>query len=130
LFYIFLSLPITLIELEFILLSLPNSIVGETGLDGFHYSTNPLTNKQQLSCSLDQQTLSFRYHMILAYNLNHPISIHAVQCFGPLLQLLSEDKHYMFVYNNVIESLQYYNDTLQSICLIFPTVQRLVRQNK
>jgi Tat protein secretion system quality control protein TatD with DNase activity len=75
-------------QLESVLLSNRNSIVGETGLDGFHF--DPQTN--DLVSTMETQVEAFRLQMELAARLKRHVSLHAVQAFGPLLETLSSLK--------------------------------------
>lgn len=72
-------------QLEDLLLSNSDSIVGETGLDGFHF--DPVT--KDLVSSMEKQVEAFRLQMELAARLKRPVSLHGVQAFGPLLETLS-----------------------------------------
>lgn len=82
------SPPRWLFQMETLLVEHPHSIVGEIGLDGFHY--DPHT--RQLACPMDTQVEAFRLQMELAARLQRPVSIHTVQCFGPLMETLSRLK--------------------------------------
>lgn len=75
-------------DLEETILTNPDSIVGETGLDGFHF--DPSTNN--LTSPMENQIEAFRLQMELAARLQRPVSLHSVQSFGPLLNTLSELK--------------------------------------
>mmetsp|Transcript_8071 Transcript_8071/g.11572 ORF Transcript_8071/g.11572 Transcript_8071/m.11572 type:complete len:287 (+) Transcript_8071:301-1161(+) len=66
----------------------PNSIVGEIGLDGFHFC--PKT--KELVAPMDYQVDVFEQQMILASQLKKPVSLHAVQCWGVLSQSLAKLK--------------------------------------
>jgi len=82
--------PCWLEEMRNQLVSNPDSIVGEIGLDGFHFDgTKP---DRELSTPMDQQVEAFSLQMRLARELQRPVSIHTVQCFGPLAQCLGELK--------------------------------------
>ena len=80
--------PKWLQQMETLLTENPNSIVGEIGLDGFHF--DPKT--RQLSCPMETQVRAFELQMQLAARLRRPVSIHTVQCFGPLMNSLSHLK--------------------------------------
>lgn len=82
--------PIWINPLRDALLSTPNSIIGEIGLDGFHFVHNVDNNTKELSSSISNQLIAFRYQMILGYQLHRPVSIHCVQCYGTLLSILNE----------------------------------------
>jgi len=75
-------------KLTYHLETTPNSIVGEIGLDGFHFC--PQT--KELVAPLDYQVDVFEQQMILAHQLKKPVSLHAVQCWGVLSQSLAKLK--------------------------------------
>jgi TatD DNase family protein len=72
-------------ELEYRLAETPHAIVGEIGLDGFHFDANT----QQLTSSLEDQKQAFLEQMELAAQYDRPVSIHTVHCFGTLFESLS-----------------------------------------
>lgn len=82
-------------RLEELLVLHPNAIVGEIGLDGFHYyyekEEGESNNQQQRKtvCSMNRQNQVFSWQLELAAKLNRSVSIHVVQAFGPLLECLS-----------------------------------------
>ncbi|CAB9504654.1 TatD DNase domain containing [Seminavis robusta] len=80
------SLPTWIQELEALLVANPHAMVGEIGLDGFHF--DPTT--QQLTSPMERQVEAFRLQLELAARLDRPVSIHTVQCFGPLFAVLSQ----------------------------------------
>lgn len=82
------SYPLWISQLEEKLLSNEGSILGEMGLDGFHF--DPVT--KQLTSPMEKQIAAFRYQLELAARLQIPVSIHAVQCFGHLMEILSDVK--------------------------------------
>ena len=82
------SLPRWVQAMEEYLMATPNSIVGEIGLDGFHF--DPIT--KVLVSPMEKQLEAFRYQLELAARLERPVSIHAVQCFGPLMETMSRLK--------------------------------------
>lgn len=63
----------------------PQAIVGEIGLDGFHF--DPHT--QELTSSIESQQKAFMDQMELAARYDRPVSIHVVQCLGALFESLS-----------------------------------------
>jgi len=75
-------------ELEDRLQTNPNAMVGEIGLDGFHF--DPET--EELTSSMERQVEAFRLQMELAARLARPVSIHTVQCFGPLFDAIHQIK--------------------------------------
>lgn len=80
--------PRWLSDLEEVLLAHPRAIVGEIGLDGFHF--DPQT--RELTCPLERQLEAFKAQMLLANKLERPVSIHCVRSFGPLFEVLSSLK--------------------------------------
>ena len=78
--------PQWLNSMEQYLQSDPSAIVGEVGLDGFHF--DPITN--ELVSTMDDQVHALELQLQLARKLQRPVSIHTVQCFGPLMTLLSK----------------------------------------
>ena len=82
------SLPAWLVEMEENLIATPGSIVGEIGLDGFHF--DPHT--KELTSPMEKQVRAFALQMELAGRLQRNVSIHTVHCFGPLMNTLSELK--------------------------------------
>ncbi len=76
-----------------------HAIIGEIGLDGFHFhhphnnATTPPQQKRQLVSTMEDQVHAFMLQMQLAHCLQKPVSIHCVHSFGPLLQCLSKLKH-------------------------------------
>lgn len=81
-------LPRWLTELEHKTTSTPEAIVGEIGLDAFHF--DPLT--KNLVSPVDKQVQAFRLQLELAARQERPVSIHCVRCFGPLMETLSTVK--------------------------------------
>jgi Tat protein secretion system quality control protein TatD with DNase activity len=75
-------------DLKAKLMAEPHSIVGEIGLDGFHFDNVT----RELTSPMDLQVKAFRYQLELAFQLKRPVSIHAVQCWGPLMEALSTVK--------------------------------------
>jgi TatD DNase family protein len=82
------ALPRWISEIEERLTSTPESVVGEIGLDGFHF--DPVT--RELTSPMDKQLEAFKLQMELAARLQKPVSIHTVQCFGHLMEALSQWK--------------------------------------
>ena len=62
--------------------------MGEIGLDGFHF--DPKTG--DLTSSIEEQVKAFELMMGVAVRQDRPVSIHAVQSFGPLMESLSRLK--------------------------------------
>ena len=66
----------------------PTSHVGEIGLDGARY--DPIT--KDLVCPMEEQVLSFEAQMHLAADRGLSVSIHAVRCWGPLMDSMRNIK--------------------------------------
>jgi Tat protein secretion system quality control protein TatD with DNase activity len=79
------ALPRWLVEVEDMLVTYPHSIVGEIGLDGFHFDRAT----GGLKAPMAKQVEVFRLQMELAAKHQRPVSIHTVQCFGVLMDTLS-----------------------------------------
>ena len=91
------SQPKWICDMEDLLIQHPQAIVGEIGLDGFRYKPSSQTTQQQqkeLLCPMEKQVLAFEYQLRLAAKLQRPVSIHTVQCFGPLMDVLSKLKKF------------------------------------
>ena len=82
------AVPKWIARMEYMLRSSPQAIVGEIGLDGFHF--DPQT--KDLVSPMEKQIVAFQLQLELAAKLNRPVSIHAVRCFGPLMEVLSKAK--------------------------------------
>lgn len=79
------TVPKWIRNLEDLLTTNPTAIVGEIGLDGFHFDPD----SKELVSSMDKQTEAFRMQMEIAARLKRPVSIHTVQCFGPLFDTIN-----------------------------------------
>ena len=66
----------------------PSAIVGEIGLDGFHFDPD----SGELTSPMEKQVEAFRLQMELAARLKRPVSIHTVQCFGSLFESITQIK--------------------------------------
>ena len=77
--------PQWIARLERSLLAHPHAVVGEIGLDGVRF--DPVT--RELVCPLDRQVQALTLQLQVAARLRRPVSLHAVQCFGALLDTLS-----------------------------------------
>jgi Tat protein secretion system quality control protein TatD with DNase activity len=75
-------------ELEQLVRTTPGAVVGEIGLDAFHFDGET----GELTSSIENQVKAFEAQMEIAARLRRPVSIHAVQCFGPLMVALSKLK--------------------------------------
>lgn len=75
-------------DLETLLVQHPHAIVGEIGLDGFHFNAQT----GELACAMDRQVEALTWQLQVAAKLQRPVSMHTVQCMGPLLQLLTKLK--------------------------------------
>jgi len=102
-----------LTELRQRLIDHPNAIVGEIGLDGARWraapgddndgsnTNNPDNNaawkyqKRMLSCPMNLQRRAFEQQLVVATELNRPVSIHVVQAWGELLDSLSNVRELM-----------------------------------
>ncbi len=80
--------PAWLTAMEQLLLQNPCSIVGEIGLDGFHFDGKT----RKLVSPVEKQVEAFRLQLELASRLKRPVSIHCVRSFGPLMETLSKVK--------------------------------------
>jgi Tat protein secretion system quality control protein TatD with DNase activity len=80
------GVPRWLRELEDRILQNPNAVVGEIGLDGFHF--DPVT--KDLVSPLDRQEEAFALQLELAGRLGRPACVHCVRSFGALMRALSE----------------------------------------
>jgi Tat protein secretion system quality control protein TatD with DNase activity len=78
-------LPRWIIELEHELVNNPQAIVGEIGLDGFHFDYET----KELKSPMETQIEAFRLQLELASRLERPVSIHSVRSYGPLMDTLS-----------------------------------------
>jgi TatD DNase family protein len=72
-------------ELEHKLRQYPQSVVGEIGLDGYHYDFDT----RELTSPMEQQVAAFEAQLRLAHKLQRPVSMHAVQCWQPIMTTLS-----------------------------------------
>ena len=82
------SQPLWITQLERLIKDTPEATVGEIGLDGFHFDPDT----QDLTSSMEKQVEAFEAQMMIAARHQRPVSIHAVQCFGPLLTSLAKLK--------------------------------------
>ncbi|KAI8850274.1 hypothetical protein BC829DRAFT_425189 [Chytridium lagenaria] len=79
------ELPRWLRKLESLLLAKPTTFVGEIGLDGI--ATYPNSN---IKYDMDHQLLIYAAQFDLAARLQRCVSVHAVQCFGKVLDFFRE----------------------------------------
>mmetsp|Transcript_13443 Transcript_13443/g.17535 ORF Transcript_13443/g.17535 Transcript_13443/m.17535 type:complete len:350 (-) Transcript_13443:147-1196(-) len=108
--------PTWLHDMEQYLQSDPAAIVGEIGLDGFHF--DPVT--KDLVSSMEGQVQAFELQLQLAHDLQRAVSIHTVQCFGPLMETLSTfkkqkqlpPKHYFHAFGGKVGTV----DQLLALC--------------
>jgi Tat protein secretion system quality control protein TatD with DNase activity len=82
------QLPKWIVDMETRLTSTPGAIVGEIGLDGFHF--DPIT--EDLVSPMEKQVEAFRLQMELAARLGKPVSVHGVQSFQQLMEVLAQLK--------------------------------------
>lgn len=66
----------------------PHAAVGEIGLDGHRFHPQ----SRNLVSSMDDQVQAMEAQMRVAHSYQRACSIHAVQCWGPLMTLLSKLK--------------------------------------
>jgi Tat protein secretion system quality control protein TatD with DNase activity len=66
----------------------PLAHVGEIGLDGARYEIDPDTNEKTLVSTMESQIEAFEAQMHLAADMNRSVSLHAVRCWGPLMDSL------------------------------------------
>lgn len=66
----------------------PHAAVGEIGLDGHRYHPQSRT----LVSSMEDQVQALEAQMRVAHSYQRACSVHAVQCWGPLMTLLSKLK--------------------------------------
>lgn len=82
------GVPLWLQDLEDLVKSTPEAIVGEIGLDGFHFDGET----GELTSSIDDQVKAFEAQMEIAARLQRPVSVHAVHSMGPLMMSLAKLK--------------------------------------
>mmetsp|Transcript_10141 Transcript_10141/g.15497 ORF Transcript_10141/g.15497 Transcript_10141/m.15497 type:complete len:293 (+) Transcript_10141:77-955(+) len=80
--------PSWLNEIEQLIRDDPKAVVGEVGLDGFHFSPD----SGELTTPMDKQIEVFEAQMELAAQYQRPVSIHTVQCMGQMLASLTKLK--------------------------------------
>lgn len=80
--------PLWLHEIERLIHDDPKAVIGEVGLDGFHF--NP--DSGNLTTPMDKQISIFEAQMELAAQYQRPVSIHTVQCMGQMLASLTKLK--------------------------------------
>ncbi|KAG7357843.1 TatD family hydrolase [Nitzschia inconspicua] len=78
--------PRWVVAMETLLLQHPNAVVGEIGLDKFHF--DPVT--KDLTSSMERQIDAFRYQLQLAAQHRRPVSIHCVRAMGPVIDTIQE----------------------------------------
>lgn len=71
------------VELKRRLIDHPDAIVGEIGLDGARWREGG-DGERMLSCPMDLQQQAFERQLILAAELQRPVSIHVVRAWGEL----------------------------------------------
>lgn len=74
--------PRWVVQLEELLIEHPQAMVGEIGLDNFHFS-DPTT--KELSTPLEVQIRALEYQLELAIRYNRPVSVHCVRAMGPMM---------------------------------------------
>ncbi|KAG7341041.1 metal-dependent hydrolase [Nitzschia inconspicua] len=78
--------PRWVVAMETLLLQHPNAVVGEIGLDKFHF--DPVT--KDLTSSMERQIDAFRYQLQLATQHHRPVSMHCVRAMGPVMDTIQE----------------------------------------
>ncbi len=95
----------------------PKAIIGEIGLDKFHYTTTTTVSdrddnsnlnnigkhsmiQKELTTPVEQQVLVFRLQMEMAIQYRRPVCIHCVHAFGPLLDAIADIKQQYHCSNN------------------------------
>jgi len=86
------NVPAWLSYLKYNLEADPSSHVGEIGLDGARYDIDPLTNEKVLAATIESQIEAFEAQMHLAADLKRSVSVHAVQCWGQLMNSIKSIK--------------------------------------
>eukprot|EP00980_Cylindrotheca_fusiformis_P024678 scaffold12200_cov122-Cylindrotheca_fusiformis.AAC.10 len=80
------SLPNWVADLESLLVSDPNIVVGEIGLDNFHF--DPYT--KELTSDMATQVKAVEYQLSLATQYQRPVSLHCVRAMGKLMDALTK----------------------------------------
>jgi TatD DNase family protein len=80
------GLPKWVASLGALLLAYPQVVVGEIGLDGFHF--DPVT--KDLTTSMKKQVAAFRFQLDLATKHQRPVSIHCVRAVGKMMDTIQE----------------------------------------
>jgi len=74
--------------LDDLIMATPNAIVGEIGLDRVRY--DPTT--KDLMTPMEKQVAAFEAQLEIAARRERPVSIHSVQSWGPMMEVLSRLK--------------------------------------
>lgn len=74
-------------ELESLLQADPSIVVGEIGLDNFHFN-DPVT--KELSTDMETQMLAMEYQLNLAIQYQRPVSVHCVRAMGSMLEVFNK----------------------------------------
>ncbi len=75
-------------ELDELIVATPNAIVGEIGLDRARYDPHTM----DLPTPMKKQVTAFEIQMKIAAHRQRPVSIHCVQSWGSMMQVLSRLK--------------------------------------
>jgi TatD DNase family protein len=82
------SAPTWVKILDSFIASDPSIVVGEIGLDNFHF--DPITKK--LTSDMETQVRALEYQLALATKYQRPVSLHCVRAMGKLVNTLSESQ--------------------------------------
>lgn len=80
------TVPKWVFNLEENLLSSPSAVVGEIGLDNFHF--DPIS--KELTCDMDTQIRALEFQLSLATKYQRPVSLHCVRSIGKIMDTLSK----------------------------------------
>lgn len=81
-----LMIPKWVANLEVYLINNPHVVVGEIGLDNFHF--DPST--KELTTSMDRQIDAFRYQLQLATKHRRSVSVHCVRAMGKIMDTIND----------------------------------------
>lgn len=81
-----LMIPKWVANLEVYLINNPHVVVGEIGLDNFHFDPNT----KELTTSMDRQIDAFRYQLQLATKHRRSVSVHCVRAMGKIMDTIND----------------------------------------